>query len=648
MGKPFATELNALPRTYSWAFEQEIDDLARSIRLLSDLPLLAVGSGGSFTASHLVCELHRLYTGNAAQALTPLQLTHSSTSLRGMGVVVPTAGGKNPDVLGCFRHVIHQEPRRALIWCATPGSRISSAASEFPFVDIHEYGLPSGKDSFLAVNSLLAFFILMSRAYARVHGQQGVLPETFDQIDLDNWDEIEQIDQRCEPLWSKETLLVLHGPSTLAAAIDIESKLTEAALASVQLADFRHFAHGRHHWLAKRATSSSILAIVTDNDREIADPLLRLIPSGIPKLYLDTHSSGLLAILTALLRGFFFTASAGRFRQIDPGDPGVPTFGRRIYHLNAYRKITKTPDDETIAIARKTNSGPATLTKTSSTFAWKEAYRSIQNLLAEASFGGLVVDYDGTLCEEKERFGQLPSDIADQIIRLATANLIIGVATGRGKSARETLRQALPKKLWKRVVVGYYNGAETSTLDDDMCPSAHHQIQDSLISIAEILRGDPVLANSAKLEFKSSQITITPLDSTPPTTLWTYVNTLLVSLPDTGARVLRSGHSVDIIAAGVTKLAVLHKVLELSGRPSAPVLRIGDRGRWPGNDFALLCSPFGLSVDEVSPDPRGGWNLARAGCRGRQATLDYLLSLHLEDGTMRWQPASATSAGKKR
>lgn len=56
----------------------------------------------------------------------------------------------------------------------------------------------------------------------------------------------------------------------------------------------------------------------------------------------------------------------------------------------------------------------------------------------------------------------------------------------------------------------------------------------------------------------------------------------------------------------------------------ADILSIGDKGQWPGNDFDLLANPFSLSVNEVSGDPTTCWNLAPAGHRGVQATLDYL------------------------
>jgi hypothetical protein len=73
-------------------------------------------------------------------------------------------------------------------------------------------------------------------------------------------------------------------------------------------------------------------------------------------------------------------------------------------------------------------------------------------------------------------------------------------------------------------------------------------------------------------------------------------------------------------------LTVVERVAEMAGG-GRPVLRIGDRGRWPGNDFSLLDSAHSLSADEVSPDPKGAWNLAQAGHRGSQATLGYLRTL---------------------
>ena len=64
---------------------------------------------------------------------------------------------------------------------------------------------------------------------------------------------------------------------------DLESKFTEAALGHLQIADYRNFAHGRHHWLAKRSETSAILAFIALR-RIASSPIARSIcfPADIP------------------------------------------------------------------------------------------------------------------------------------------------------------------------------------------------------------------------------------------------------------------------------------------------------------------------------------------------------------------------------
>ena len=68
------------------------------------------------------------------------------------------------------------------------------------------------------------------------------------------------------------------------------------------------------------------------------------------------------------------------------------------------------------------------------------------------------------------------------------------------------------------------------------------------------------------------------------------------------------------------------------------ILCIGDRGRFPGNDYELLSHTFALSVDEVSANASSGWNLAPPGCRGVAATLFYLAHIKLQADTFSLAP----------
>ena len=91
-----------------------------------------------------------------------------------------------------------------------------------------------------------------------------------------------------------------------------------------------------------------------------------------------------------------------------------------------------------------------------------------------------------------------------------------------------------------------------------------------------------------------------------------------------GVVVVGSRHSMDVLAPGVSKRAVIKEVMDILGCEEDSILCIGDRGQWPGNDFSLLNRPNALSVDEVSQDPETCWNLAPPGARGTQAALAYV------------------------
>lgn len=78
MGRPYKSELKRLPEAYAWALRFKIDNLERSVRQTAYTPLIAVGSGGSFSAAHLAAHLHQTLLGVVGRAMTPLEATSLS------------------------------------------------------------------------------------------------------------------------------------------------------------------------------------------------------------------------------------------------------------------------------------------------------------------------------------------------------------------------------------------------------------------------------------------------------------------------------------------------------------------------------------------------------------------------------------------
>jgi hypothetical protein len=186
--------------------------------------------------------------------------------------------------------------------------------------------------------------------------------------------------------------------------------------------------------------------------------------------------------------------------------------------------------------------------------------------------------------------------------------------------------------------VGYYNGAEVRTLADDVPPDNSEMVCPALAPLAAALRNQPELASVAVQTDRRFQITLEAKHPIPENRLWDLVHQTALMQGVADAVITRSSHSVDIVGPGISKLSVVAALRRMAG--PEPVLAVGDRGRWPGNDYLLLREPFSLSVDEISVDPDTCWNLGPRGQRGIAVTLDYLRELDAEHGTLAFRKAA--------
>lgn len=640
MAKPYAVEIARLAETFSWAGEVDIGALRRALRTAGGMPLRAVGSGGSLTAAHALAQLHQHITRQLGVVATPLDVTEPSAAPLANWLL--SAGGSNVDILGAARRLASQEPRQLAMLCGRSESPLADLARAHPFVDLLLFPPPAGKDGFLATNSLLGFIAVLARAYlvefGRVEEWEGVRANLAPLLDAES-DQIKTWAAATEPLWPRGTTLVLHDVDSRIGAIDLESKFTEAAVGNLQMADFRNFAHGRHHWLAKRGEDSAVLALYSAASADLAERTLALLPPAIPVARLMLPDSPTATMLASLIAALRITGWAGSARGLDPGRPGVPEFGRKLYHLPlpriAARRIANLSSRHAAAIHRKAGLSAAHLADAGDLARWHGALETFRQRLLEPVFRAIALDYDGTLVDTRHRFDAVTPEIKSQLSRLLAAGVKLAIATGRGASVRRDLQAALPKSLWENVLIGYYNGAEIAGLGEDNAPDGKDEPCDELAKLALALRGQPELAGAATQSDRKYQITLEARQGLSESRLWDLAHEVLLTQGMRNVIVTRSSHSIDIVPEHVSKANVLAAIR--SGIDDGAVLAIGDRGRWPGNDYALLRETFALSVDEISVDPSTCWNLGQPGQRGLQVTLEYLDALEPCEGGVRFK-----------
>jgi HAD superfamily hydrolase (TIGR01484 family) len=634
MGKAYSEEIIGLAGTLSWAAAGSIERLVAALSPSFGRPLVAVGSGGSLTACHFMAMLHRRVARQPARVCTPLTFLQEGACGAESAWFI-SAGGSNTDILKAFAASVNAEPRVMGALCGNPSSPLARAAEACSYCDLALFDLPAGKDGFLATNSLLAFCVLLMRAYETLlSGETQVFnPSTMLRNAVGpGANAIADEFSRIERVLERQTLIVLHGAVTQAAACDVESRFTEAALGWVQVADYRNFAHGRHHWLAKNAEQSAVVAFIGPEERDLASKTLTILPKSVPALQIALSGDWKQAALEAVAISQRLAQWKGELRGIDPGRPGVPHFGHQIYELeydsHKTRGCSGSVDASTRAILeRKTGQTVERLSALGVMEEWLRDLNAYRSKLRNANFAAVVFDYDGTLVGPKKRTEPPEFGVARELARLVGTGVTVGIATGRGVSVRDALRRVLPKEHWGNVHIGYYNGAEIAVLSDDSAPHREGTMCEELKVVARELHAHRELVILAKQTERPHQITLEPRKAVAENALWALANDVVRTIGIPGVRVVRSSHSADVLAPGVSKRNVVERVWSLAGQSLAEPICIGDRGRWPGNDFELLSGRHSLSVDEVSGAADRCWNLASPTTRGVETAKEYLVRL---------------------
>jgi len=622
MGKRYIDELQELPATMQWAAGQDVAMLRRAVQLYGDRGLLAVGSGGSFTAAAYAADQHFRRYGRPSQAITPLEVfqvpTNAASNAAGL---LLSAEGKNHDILAAAKQL-------RLRACPTIGLTLRSTS---PLVELSDetgaaslaaYNMPWGKDGYLATNSLIATLILLWRAYAADDTVVAELPL------LVNW--YQQFDRRIEQAGDMKRpgrALILHGAVGRIGAIDLESKLAEGALAFGQVCNFRQFAHGRHLQLSQLSEPVTVVSFSTGGD-PLAAETIRLLPTEVGPVLDVTlpRISDAGAEIAGVLAAMVITrAWAGE--HIDPGQPAVPQFGRDLHALDVSTLAPHAlPPTPSMLRKQASNDSPEVLIQ--------HARRYIERLQA-ARLRLLVCDFDGTFCDTVKRFEGLDSRIAPELTRLARSGVHLAFATGRGVKLRKVLHDKLPADVWPMVTMGCYSGSFIFSLADihAAAPPADPRLSD----LAQWLSKTRALSTQVDPCADVGQLSLRGISGSDKVRLIAAINEWVAQHGHEGWRAFCSGHSVDVVTEKAGKLLVVQDACHRLGlNPLTQVLRVGDGGDFGGNDYELLSEGLALSVDAVPPSVEQCWNLLPRMLSGVRGTEYYLQNLEAADGEARF------------
>lgn len=643
LGKPYSEELDAFAATYTWAGQQDVARLAHFLTRWSGDHAVVVGSGGSFSAAVVVALFRELAHHSQTAAVTPLDFGCLLQRLSPRAFLL-SAEGKNRDILAAARAAEFADLASAAL-TLTRSNPLLELARDSNALRAFSFQMDWVKDGYLATNSLLATVLLLYRAFFGDRDfQHGVAP-LLDQKRLTArrayFSQLPGLEEA-----KRRGLLVLHSARAKAFAVDLESKLAESALATVQVTDLRQFAHGRHLQLVLRTPAPFVLLVSSTEERSLAVATAAHLPQPELswQLELDGQSDQDVAI-AGLLDAMFLTEALSRNASHDPGQPHVPEFGRAIHAIDSAALVgsnRKETSQVELAARRKTAVGGHHVSAPHHEVL--SAARAYAARLTSARIKAIVCDFDGTLCRAENRFDGMDPAHVEQISSLLRQGLTLAIATGRGGSLHDSLRSSFDSALHGSITVGYYSGSVIAPLDLAFYQPAANPEFEALwdwlkaSSYGQLCKPLNELARGGQLSMRLGS-------AHQSATLHAAIRTWLDRSGRRDWRVFCSGHSIDVLDANTSKrLVVSHVAEQLGLDPLTQILRLGDSGHEQGNDFELLGEGLSLSCERVSFGLDSCWNFGAAGNNQAEVTMAYLRGLVRTDDAFRLSPSALSAS----
>ncbi|MBK7760019.1 MAG: hypothetical protein IPI35_27165 [Deltaproteobacteria bacterium] len=235
-----------------------------------------------------------------------------------------SASGKNPDILAAAKHALAATEGPIAALCLRGASPLAELLAPTHNESLAGLEYPLAKDGFLATGTLLATLALLARGWGMAAPPDPLPALTAEALDTQALD--------TQGLAGARSLVALASGWASMAAIDLESRWGEAGLGSVTALDPRNFAHGRHQGLSRLASDTAVIALTTPADEEVIGGTLDLLPKTISTHRVQTPLDGPWGAIDLVVRTLTLAGTIGRHQGFDPGRPGVPDFGRKLYH----------------------------------------------------------------------------------------------------------------------------------------------------------------------------------------------------------------------------------------------------------------------------------------------------------------------------
>lgn len=320
-----------------WTMEFSFQTGKRCKNAISDLiktNAIFVGSGGSFTAATFGEALYLHDIGKLAKAITPYELEGLTVIDKDTAVWFISHGGGNTDILGAALHAQELNHKKCVILTGNKNSKLVDIAKSNGWIQIL---VPSEERDFVSIIGLLS---QISTLCGLLSGDKEMesLQTFFSEDSLRKrfnlvMREMQGIANEMAP--NPQTVSNLHIVAFARgwgwpALIDLESKITEGGICTIEISELKNFTHGRYINLFDRPNRRAVL-IQTPRDKEVVEYLYSRFRRYIPTAILETEQIGVVGSVDLLIKVLSLALHLSKIAKQNILRPQFPPQARGLY-----------------------------------------------------------------------------------------------------------------------------------------------------------------------------------------------------------------------------------------------------------------------------------------------------------------------------
>ena len=307
--------LKNVPAELRWAAKQDVSGLRDFFMNNPGMPYVTCGMGGAFSSCVYSALLYGAHCG-LGRAMTCFALNSlSDATLLGSKVLINSAGGRNDDVVQVADrlHKLNHPAAANLTMFDNRENRLKkkiSALNPAGSFNLNGHEVFNEGETFVNITPAITSYSLYYKAFTG--------KTDFTELDLRSRYTYTANDGQREvpPLQNIDHFVVLYGGYGEPVAYDFESIIVESGFASVQLADYRNFTHGRFCFVGNHLTdgNTAVVMLVTPREKGIVERYRKIsnserfkgsdqvLPDNTPVITLETEHDSPLASIDLLIQ----------------------------------------------------------------------------------------------------------------------------------------------------------------------------------------------------------------------------------------------------------------------------------------------------------------------------------------------------------